>query len=392
MNINILSKPDCEMLIDRIRDTLQVEKPKVLKNIRTSPSDFRGDDNYIFKGLCRAILTRQANWASVKKILPALKVSLFNYNVNSVAALTDSDIGKLFAQYKSKVKARFLEDELLAIRNNARVFQQIMSTHGSVCTLIKSYLPAAAYDPLCKCYVRPADAPLIKCFTDPNSPFKLRSVGLATCCEFFNNIGIDEFKPDTHTIAFLNRINLNRAQVRASRKPEDIRKTGITIAEALGKPRKYVDSYIWHFCAEDEGEICTGDDPKCYLCKLKTDKPEYCKGFPNRSQIVNNPWGATKRFQECNLTRKETHEKMQRAGLNQENVERVLDQVYGPKPVRWRDIEAFIGTNPYESAQAMKQSGSSREQAYRDMQKAGLARDDVEGILRKVYESETDSE
>ncbi|MCX6010139.1 MAG: hypothetical protein NTW48_08955, partial [Chloroflexi bacterium] len=303
MGINVNSASNCQELVERIQQTLSA-KGYNMSRIRGTPRPFPPNDTDVFEGLCRAILTRQANWASIVGILTALKVSLFNYNVNKVAALTNSDIRKLFAQYKSKVKARFLEDELLAIRDDARVFQLIMSSHGSVCTLIKSYLPAAAYDPFCKCYVRPADAPLIKCFTDPNRAFKLRSVGLAICCEFFNNIGIDEFKPDVHTISFLNRINLDRTKGKVSCRPDDVRGIGVIIAGTLQKPRKFVDSHMWVFCAEGEGEICTEDDPKCGLCMLKTQQPQFCPGFPNRMQIVSNPLGAAKRFKECNLTRK----------------------------------------------------------------------------------------
>lgn len=273
MTVNVNSAKDCQELIERIRQTLSA-KGYDISGIRGASTPFPPNDTGVFEGLCIAILTRQANWASVEKILPALKVSLFNYNVGNVAALTNSDIGKLYAQYKSQVKARFLEDELLAIRYNAGVFQQIISTHGSVCTLIKSYLPAAAYDPSCKCYVRPADTPLIKCFTDPNSAFKLRCVGLAICCEFFNNIGIDEFKPDVHTTRFLYRTN-----VVASTKPaEMIRKTGIAMAETLGVPRRHVDSHIWVFCAEGKGEVCTKKNPKCNSCWLKIKQPQLCQG------------------------------------------------------------------------------------------------------------------
>lgn len=272
MVVNVDSASDWRELITRIQQTLSATKYDV-SSISGTPGPFPPDDTSVFEGLCKAILTRQAEWASVVKILPDLKVSLFNYNVGNVAALTNSGIEKLYAQYKGRVKARFLKDELLAIRDNAGVFQQIMSTHGSVCTFIKSYLPAAAYDPSCKCYVRPADTPLIKCFTDPNSAFKLRSVGLAICCDFFNNIGIDEFKPDVHTTRFLNR-----TKVVASAKPAEIRKTGIAMAETLGVPRKYVDSHIWVFCAEGEGEVCTKNNPKCNSCWLKIKQPQFCQG------------------------------------------------------------------------------------------------------------------
>lgn len=236
-----------------------------------------------------------------------------------------------------------------------------------------------------KFYIQPHDDKLIGCFIDPNSDFKLSGVGLATCCEFFNNIGIDEFKPDTHTVSFLNRIDLNRSSVRISRRPDLIRKVGITISETLGKPRKYVDGHIWCFCAEGEGEICTEDDPKCDLCQLKIQEPQLCLGFPNRIAINSNPLAAAQRMKECALIRSETQKKMKKVGLSDAQLEKVLDHVYGPKPVGRQIIKQLIMTDPFGSAQAMKKSGFNRKQAYREMQKAGLAHNSIEGILIKVY-------
>jgi len=327
MFIDVSSTPDCRELITRIQQTLSAKGYDVQK-IQEAPKPFPLDDAGIFEGLCEAILTRQASWASVQKILPALKISLFNYDVNKVSALADSDIKALSNQYKGKVKARFFENELFAIRDNAKVFQKIMSEYGSVCAFIKSYLPAQSYDQSCNCYIRPADDPLIKCFIDRDSTFKLHDVGLAICCEFFNNIGIDEFKPDVHTTRFLNRVNLNRGTVRVSEEDRDVRKIGILIAETLQKPRKYVDSHIWCFCAEGEGEICTENDPKCDSCML-IKQPQLCPGFPNMTQIVKNPLGAAKRFHECNLTRKEASKKMKRVGLALNKIDEILSEVYG---------------------------------------------------------------
>jgi len=321
--------------------------------------------------------------------LPALKISFLNYDIKSVAALTDSAIRGIATQYKDKVQARFFEIELFAIRDNAKVLKSIMSTPGGICAFIKNHLPAAAYNPSCKCYIQPADAPLIKCFTDSGSTSKLHCVGLAICCEFFNNIGIDEFKPDVHTIRFLNRINIDRTKAEVSRNPIDVREVGITVAQTLLKPRAFVDSLIWCLCADYQGEICTENDPKCYLCKLK-DVPQLCREFPNRTQIGSNPLGAATRFKECNLTRTEAAKKMVNAGLPQRDTDEIVTKVYGPErtpKVKWEDIETFIKANPSGSAEMMKQSGSSYADTYKYMKKAGLAQDEIDRILGEVYSS-----
>ena len=389
MIINVNSASDCQELTERIQQTLSA-KGYNMNRIRGIPKPFPSNDKDVLEALSEAILTRQANFASIVRILPALKVSLSNYNINSVAALTDSQIRGLAAHYKGKVQARFFEIELFAIRDNAIALQPIMSPPGSVCTFIKSYLPAAAYNPSCNCYIRPADSPLIKCFTDPGSKFKLHGVGLAICCEFFNNIGIDECKPDVHTISFLNRISLDSTKVKVSRRPDDVRGIGIRIADTLQKPRAFVDSHMWVFCAEDEGEICTEDDPKCTSCMLKTQEPQLCLGFPDRTQIASDPLGAATRFRECNLTRRATYKKIVNAGLSERDTDTIVTKVYGPErtpKVKWEDIETYIKADPSGSAQMMKQSGLSYADNYKYMKKAGLAPAEIDRILSKVYSS-----
>jgi hypothetical protein len=214
-----------------------------------------------------------------------------------------------------------METKLLWIRDNAKIFLQIQKRHGSVWHFIETNLGASAFNHTHGCYIHPKDDYLLKCFS--KGAFKLNGVRLAICCEFFNNTGVDEFKPDVHTISFLNRVNLDRTKARVSRMPDDTRAIGITIAETLQKPRRFVDSYIWRFCAEGkgkgegegEGEICTEDDPKCHLCELKTRQPQLCQGFPSRTQIGTDPAGAAKRLKECNLTVLQSYTIMEKAGL-----------------------------------------------------------------------------
>ena len=327
MVIDVNSISDCQELMERIQQTL-LDKGYKTSRIGELPKPFPLNDAGVLEGLSEAILTRQALWTSVKRILPELKVSLFNYNVHSVAALTDHDITEIYSQYKDRVKARFFEDELFAIRDNAIIFRQIMFKHGSVCTFIRSYLPVSDYDSASKCYIRPIDAALKKYFIDYYSGVKLHSVGLAICCEFFNNIGIDDFKPDVHTTSFLNRIALDKSQVRVSHKAEDVRGIGVLIANTLKKPRKYVDSHIWHLCAEGEGQVCMENDPQCSSCWLKIKEPILCGGFPNKAEILGNIIAAAKRFKECNLSRKEASKKMRRVGVVPLNIETALSKTY----------------------------------------------------------------
>lgn len=276
MLINVTSKSHCQELIERIRQTM-LRVGYNTSRIQKGPSSFKKDDTYILEGLSRAILSRQAEWRSIVAILPSLKSDLCNYSPAAVAAITVTGIRGLYLKYKGKVTARFLEDELVSIRKNALAFLRIAKTHGSVWEFLESNLSQSSFGSAMSCYVRPKDDSLVKSLVSSKSNFKLSGVGLAICCEFFNNVGIDEFKPDVHTKRFFNRVNLNRSVTKLSTKDGDVRDIGLKMADTLGVARKFVDSHIWTFCAEGEAEICTAVAPKCNICLLKR-APQLCVG------------------------------------------------------------------------------------------------------------------
>ena len=385
MKIDVRSSSDCEALVERIQQTLATNG-YCTSNLPRTPKPFPTDDNRVLEQLSEAILSIQSKWHRIRGILPALKRELLDYHVHRVAGLGDSYVHSLFTKYRGSVR---FEKKLFAIRDNAEVFVRIASTthQQSVCHFIKSRLPSESYDTSCSCYIRPADDNLLYSFTHPKSDFRLHQVQLATCCEFFKNIGIDEFKPDAHTMSFLNRVNIDRAKAKVSRNPVDVRQVGITIAQTLPQPRAFVDMLMWCLCAEREGEICTENDPKCHLCKLK-DHPQLCIGYPGKTQIAANPLKAAARFQESNLTRAEAHKNMMEAGVPQGVVDATITKIYGARRrprVKWDDIKQFIQANPAQAAELMQQAGLSYDDACEHMAKAGLASDEIEKTLKNAY-------
>lgn len=267
MNINIKSGSDCKMLLDRIERTLTATSFNISR-LRRQPGPFCKDDTCIFKGLSEAILSNRAVWSSVQLHLNTIGQVLYAYNINKVASLSNGDLDKLYTSRLKplKIRSQRLRKRLEEIRDNASAFQDFTQKYGSVCNFISSYLNGGRIEHLRSQFIG-------KC-----AGFKLHGVGMAICSEFFNNIGIDEFKADSNTTRFFKRTGM--AAENAS--PDDIRAIGITIAENSGKPRVYVDSLIWHFCAEDEGQICTKNNPRCYLCKLKS---RFCEGISNNSAL-----------------------------------------------------------------------------------------------------------
>jgi hypothetical protein len=301
MSIDITSRLDCEQLLDRIRRTM-LRNGYAPNMIQRLPAVFCEDDDYILEGLAKAILTRQADWSTIRPILKDLKSDLSGYNVDAVAALTDQSITELHAEYKKRVSVWLLASELKAIRDNARRFQRLGSGHGPVWQIIRTHLRPDDYDRSVECYIRPQDDDLIHRFADAGE-FKLSLVGLAICCEFFNNIGIDEFKPDVHTTRFLRRIDLDLTRCSIPSGDAGVREIGITIAQTTGKPRKLVDSHIWLFCANREAEVCRENNPKCDDCLLRTEMPRLCRGQSSGSAIKVDSTRDADRSRQCGLQR-----------------------------------------------------------------------------------------
>ena len=251
------SKQDCELLLDRILATLQSVKPAVILQIERRPPLFREDDCFIFEGLCRAIFTIQSKYKFIEPELKNIKSCLCNYNFDRLAILTDDKLSVgAFSKIPSGIK---WSRKLVWIRDNARTFQTICKEHGSVWSFVKSRGHGVREE-----------------FVSRESLHHLSGVGPAICSEFFNNIGIDDFKPDVHAIRFFGRILVK--SVSKPLNPTKARRLGIQIATALDETRKYVDSAIWNFCADGRGEICTKQQPKCGQCLLNVQEPIICLG------------------------------------------------------------------------------------------------------------------
>lgn len=260
MIIDTESADHCGMLLDRIERTLEAIGFD-MNGIRKQPRQFCENDACIFEGLCKAILSIQAVFTSIEKNSGHIKKNLFDYDIDKVAGLSDVDVERIFeSKFKPlRIQSGRLKQGLLDIRDDARIFRSIKQRHGSVRDFIAKHLKENQEEVLRDQFIGRRDG------------FKLRGVGPAICSEFFNGIGIDEFKADVHTSRFFNRIKLAQTT-----QVEEIRRMGKRIASRTRRPRIYVDSLIWNLCAEGRGEICTKNNPKSHWCKLYTEEPRLC--------------------------------------------------------------------------------------------------------------------
>ena len=231
------------------------------------------DDRSIFEGLCKAIFTAQAKWESYEKNLDRIDKRLFNYDFKKIENLTDEEIKKIHKEMiEMGVRDWLLHRKLKDFRKNARLFTNLLGKGISMHEFLKKELSDKEM--------------LINKLINKESDYKLFRVGLPICCEFFKNIGVDDFKPDVHMVYLFSRLGI--AEIKKPKTPTvkelySIRAVGMDIAKINNEPFHVVDNVLWFFCAEGKAEICTTNNPKCFKCRLRIEKPVMCSGnfIPN---------------------------------------------------------------------------------------------------------------
>jgi DNA-3-methyladenine glycosylase I len=84
-------------------------------------------DREYFENLCRIIFQTGLNWSIVEKKWPAIKKALYNFNVDTIAGFTDTDIQRVLSD-RGVIRNRY---KIYAIIENAKIFQQIAKKYGS---------------------------------------------------------------------------------------------------------------------------------------------------------------------------------------------------------------------------------------------------------------------
>jgi len=288
MPINTNDYTACNNFVDAMKNSLKASGFNVQQEIDNKVFPiFIANDQDIFNGLCRAILSAQADDNKVQALLPELRRKLFYFNIGKLSTLTEIQIAHIYKTHFKGHGTRLLLPQLRSFPSNACRFQQIAQTHGSVWSFIQNHIDSNFYDSNSQRYIQPNDKNIINKFTVNTSPYKLNQVGLAICCEFFNNIGIDEFKPDALIKRVYQRNGLN------TQTDAKARETGITISQTLNQSRKYLDNLSWHFGRE----ICKESKPLCHLCALQSTTCVFRGSHNNQPAIynmtINNSGGQT---------------------------------------------------------------------------------------------------
>jgi len=262
------SEESYKELFRRVCSTLKDSRFEIKDAVYPFPDFHELDDRSIFEGLCKAIFTAQAKWENYERNLDKIDKLLFNYDFKKIENLSEEDIERIYEEMiKMKVRDRFLHRKLKYFRKNARLFTNLQGKRTSMHEFLKKGLSDKET--------------LINKLTSNGSHHKLKGVRLAICCEFFKNIGVDDFKPDVHMVYLFSRlriVNIKNPKSPTARELYSIRVVGMDIAKSNNLPFHVVDNVLWFFCAEGKGEICTTKSPKCSKCRLRIEEPAMCGG------------------------------------------------------------------------------------------------------------------
>lgn len=120
---------------------------------------------------------------------------------------------------------------------------------------------------------------LVKQLADSKSENKFDEMAEALIAEYLKNVGYDIAKPDRHIRRILGSKILGCSEYEEVPVNEAFDIVA-EIAQEMNKPVAEVDYILWSYCANGYGEICTKDNPKCFICVAK----QYC----NKKEISNN--------------------------------------------------------------------------------------------------------
>jgi hypothetical protein len=189
------------------------------------------------------------DWGTISRQLTQIDNIFFNYDP---ARLLQAD-PKHLAQSIKAIKCGNLQIRLQmdSLKANIETLLQIDADYGTIDTFVVS---RSAFE-------------IATVFSEADSPYKLRRIGLPLALEYLRNVGISTAKPDRHILRVLSHERLrffdrNPTMKEACDFIDDL-------ALESGQISTYVDNLLWMFCAKSYGNICSAS-PKCNRCGFRT--------------------------------------------------------------------------------------------------------------------------
>ena len=99
------------------------------------------------------------------------------------------------------------------------------------------------------------------------SKFKLKMLGEALAWEYLRNVGIDGAKPDVHLCRFLSESRMGDGN-HTPATTKEVYDSVLELSKATKLSMTAIDNYIWSYCADGYGEVCTSET-HCSICEIR---------------------------------------------------------------------------------------------------------------------------
>lgn len=201
------------------------------------------------KVLIYAFLTSQRPWERVVPHLSEIDEIFYNYNFDEIKK---HDYHEFLNAIKAiKCGNRQLPAQMRALHENISLLEKIIGDFGSIDNFIVSDTPNN----------------IVKKLTDWRSPYRIKQLGEALSREYLRGVGIDNVKPDLHLRRFLGNGRMGESKEEIASIQEVLDQVE-KLHEKTGYKRVEIDSIIWKYCSNGNGEICTAL-PHCMKCVVR---------------------------------------------------------------------------------------------------------------------------
>lgn len=196
-----------------------------------------------------AMLTNQTKWHRIKPHLDEIDELFFNYD----PIILKSSASEYFANKLFEIKCgnRNTAAQMSTLSYNINVLESIEKEYGSVDLFV---LSAPAHE-------------IVQMLSKKNSKYKLKMLGEALVWEYLRNVGIDGAKPDVHLCRFFSGSRMGNGN-HTPATAREVYNSVCELSKVTGLSMIEIDNYIWSYCADGFGEICTLV-PRCGICEIR---------------------------------------------------------------------------------------------------------------------------
>ena len=201
------------------------------------------------RALIYAMLTNQTKWRRIAPHLAEIDELFLNYD----PAVLKSTVGERFANKLFELKCGNISTifQMNALSYNINILESIESEYGSVDLFV---LSSPAHE-------------IVQKLSKKDSKYKLKMFGEALAWEYLRNVGIDGAKPDVHLCRFFSGSRMGNGN-HTPATTREVYNSVLELSKATGLSMTTIDNYIWSYCADGYGEICTSL-PRCSICEIR---------------------------------------------------------------------------------------------------------------------------